>query len=1123
MIDKIRLIFKDKCMLLIAIVLVVHCIVSMLWLRINTYFYGPDEFSHLLHSEFLMNNILSDDWLKPFVYFEYRWPPLYFILVAFVGAIFANVQIGYFVVNVFLWIVLLFSVRLISRYLYDDTVSILSLVFMSFCPGLFVYSRFCNLDFALTAIFCLNWYFLLRSDYFYNKKYTFLWGLSFAAGLLIKQAFIFFGIAPVVFSFIIIFFVEHRSRTIKRQIIGNLIMSGFCILICILPWYINKFYDLLWTSRVFLSSFFSGAIASEPRGGSSFPVFGFFWYIEKIVFEQLSIIIFLGLLLSLLFFAVKQKNRLYCVCIFCVPYLFLSFSSMREVRYLMPLIPVVIIIMSAGIAKMGSFLKVFISVVLFGVLFFQFLWLSFFSGANVINKFDVQKQGFLFNAHENHHGLRLGVPAEMGDNFKKIADFFHEYYGDLKCEVYAKIFCSDFEKQKIYDYPGALQWYFKNAGISNIKFLSESSTSELNIFFENINDMPFIFFITDKSESFQTSDITVEFDGALRRYVAYGKERSKSFLGKIDLPITALDIYSSDTNFNALDLQSKVYDFLENIKNDYFFVGNINLADNIYVTIFERKKFTAVNNIYKTDVMLLDEFQCKDNNEQEIFYYEYIGNKLLKDCREIFFYGKHKVENIINTDMVMDGELVYTTNAMLSEKFLFEADNCIKNKNRRETLVCYEHVGRKLTNDSTEVFFYKKHIRKGLVVNGNLADNKLFCIRNQLYFVQKDVLSLLSDVLFDCGQKITNVKEEVFGDDIKISYWLDKCFFSGFWLTYDYDRNNEFWVFSAFCKSEHILNNSLLKFKFLLPDEMSFLIENFYTKKDISEKVGIILDDSGCNFLAVHSIDCKGEFKDGYIFDWSRISISSCVQVTMNDKCDRQVLIWVIPQSTDDVSVPFFGLSFKPYWDESKFLSDLKKCILREENKQKIIIDDENLQLTFNAGIADVFFDGKKITDGFGIYTSFLHEGIWRDSQNAIWHVIDNNDRELLIKGVWVNVPIEQTWKLCFVDKGVLEWNVELKAVDNVYIEKMQANFMLRKVYGDKVQFSDSESKCNGDNGFCFIVEKEATCNNQQIFSADFLDSDAVVLSAYSNDIELQENRQISYSKTKLKVKKVDL
>ncbi|MFA5146719.1 MAG: glycosyltransferase family 39 protein [Candidatus Omnitrophota bacterium] len=133
-----------------------------------------------------------------------------------------------------------------------------------------------------------------------------------------------------------------------------------------------------------------------------------------------------------------------------------------------------------------------------------------------------------------------------------------------------------------------------------------------------------------------------------------------------------------------------------------------------------------------------------------------------------------------------------------------------------------------------------------------------------------------------------------------------------------------------------------------------------------------------------------------------------------------------------------------------------------EERRRGLTIRRDGIELSFDQGQGRIFYSGKEVTSGFGLYTSIFLNGAWQDSQKAVWDIRRTGEYKLAGRGEWIDAPISQDWEIELLPGRAIGWKVGMELSEEADIEREEANIMLSPGYkewraGDKRRgrFSD--------------------------------------------------------------------
>lgn len=122
---------------------------------------------------------------------------------------------------------------------------------------------------------------------------------------------------------------------------------------------------------------------------------------------------------------------------------------------------------------------------------------------------------------------------------------------------------------------------------------------------------------------------------------------------------------------------------------------------------------------------------------------------------------------------------------------------------------------------------------------------------------------------------------------------------------------------------------------------------------------------------------------------------------------------------------------------------------LEEESSlvDKVNLSKGRLQFSFDQGRGMIFIQEKELTSGLGLYTSLRSSGIWYDSYQADWRLIQSKENRISITGDWPYIPISQSWEIELLNDDLIFWRVEMEVFEEAGLEIQQANLMLSPEY----------------------------------------------------------------------------
>lgn len=579
---------------LIGAISLLYLVNNFIWLRLNVYPYGPDEFSHLLIAQNFRNAIVSGK--ADFLFGSFKlsaeaiWPPLFHFLSACLSFISVSQSISPLVINFVFLLILLFSVYSIGSLLYNRRVGIIAVVLVSLYPAVFRYSRFFGLDFAQMSVVCLSLYFLIRTQNFSNKRFSLLFGLSVGAGLLIKWSFILFISGPLFCVIAQAFILKKKDKAVLFLSAKNLFLSGIIGLLLSLIWYVPGHAVIWMRLKMFLRTLIHHPAAAHSINKISVVFWAekFTGYLRLLINEQVSLLFFLIAVLALPFF-LKKRHKMFIFSWYIFPYLMLSLSFYQEGRFMLPAVPAVALISAAGLEGLSSlkpnlFLKHLFFAMLFGLGLAQFFDVSF----------NYERQGRVFpistpvgtvygfcNPTTEQHGWALyGPPFRKGWGIEKIADSLadecRKEYTD-NSEVLVGLMGEDEYVRQVFCFPKVLDYYLARQcpGVSFkvVSFLPAPRHTDWG-FVKKLDKLKYFIFISGLKNWPEFNDLWLSLDRFKTKVGTLGKLRE--------------DLYNEKKPYDFDKITRKLNKFLNNKENRFSLIDEIRLPDGYYAYIYSR-------------------------------------------------------------------------------------------------------------------------------------------------------------------------------------------------------------------------------------------------------------------------------------------------------------------------------------------------------------------------------------------------------------------------------------------------------------------------------------------------------------------------------------------------------
>jgi len=154
-----------------------------------------------------------------------HYPPLSFLILGgFYSVLGLQGQMSAMINSLYI-ILILSCVYLLGKQLFDSKTGFFSALILSFFPGFVALSRDYWIEFGLIGYGCLNAYLLLKTDFFRNRKYSLMLGVSLALSFLHKQEFILSFIGPLILVCVYAGIPQSVLRLKKNRAITNFILA----------------------------------------------------------------------------------------------------------------------------------------------------------------------------------------------------------------------------------------------------------------------------------------------------------------------------------------------------------------------------------------------------------------------------------------------------------------------------------------------------------------------------------------------------------------------------------------------------------------------------------------------------------------------------------------------------------------------------------------------------------------------------------------------------------------------------------------------------------------------------------------------------------------------------------
>lgn len=370
--------FHDRLAFFILLLIwLIGVVIDRLWFSLDHSMPSWDQADYLngvkIYYQALQNiDIFNGEWWRNFWLLSNKIPPLTYIITAPFFFLFnLSEDSASLILSVFS-LILLVSLFYLGKLFFNPKIVLFACTLVNLIPGLYYYRLEFLLDYPLTAIVtfsftCLSyWYFSQGKSSWWL---TIIWGLSLGIGLMIKQTTLFFLLFPILF---VIFSSIIRQKWLK---LAQLFLSFAISTLVFYPWYRTNWL-LIFTSgkRATIDS----AIAEGDPALNTLQAWTYYLevlpYLISWVLTVIPLIFFiylivkyfinnklslnnLNLFLSREFYQLTSsevnqnktitKISLWLLTFLIGGYLLSSLNINKDARYILPLIPVLSLVLSA--------------------------------------------------------------------------------------------------------------------------------------------------------------------------------------------------------------------------------------------------------------------------------------------------------------------------------------------------------------------------------------------------------------------------------------------------------------------------------------------------------------------------------------------------------------------------------------------------------------------------------------------------------------------------------------------------------------------------------------------------------------------------------------------------------
>lgn len=464
MLKKIRLQPSD----FLIILLLFHLVGNVIWMKLNNAPPAWDEAEHIRYSLYFkshLENFSKGNFvnLSNFInLFNFTYRPFIRLFTAIILIILIpSIKIAQSVGTLFfiLAIISIYSfTKVVSK---DEWVASVSAFIFSFYQAVYGYSRGLLLDLALTSFVVFSYYFLFKSMFFKNLKYTFLFFITSSLVVFTKSQGFIFLIFPIVYAFV------WNLKREKKVYFKNFFIASLALLPVFL-WFLFNFKEM--------SQYYQFGIRPELDDPTILQnITTWFHYLKLFINFQITPLFFLCFVFLLpLFLKSKVNHKYFIVLNLIFYYIFFTIIPNKDMRYLFPSLSVfTAIIFAISLCGLKEKYKLKGEILLWIIIFFNiFMYLSLSFGLFATKS--IRKQVNLPKLGEIIYINFTDYPVKKFDPYEWPNEQIVKYLGGLRRDTVEVISSIDTEKINISN----LELYKVLNNVTKVNFINPFAIKE---------------------------------------------------------------------------------------------------------------------------------------------------------------------------------------------------------------------------------------------------------------------------------------------------------------------------------------------------------------------------------------------------------------------------------------------------------------------------------------------------------------------------------------------------------------------------------------------------------------------------------------------------------------------
>ena len=115
--------------------------------------------------------------------------------------------------------------------------------------------------------------------------------------------------------------------------------------------------------------------------------------------------------------------------------------------------------------------------------------------------------------------------------------------------------------------------------------------------------------------------------------------------------------------------------------------------------------------------------------------------------------------------------------------------------------------------------------------------------------------------------------------------------------------------------------------------------------------------------------------------------------------------------------------------------------------ERTLVLEKGPLQLFFQGGWLNLYWQGRKLTENCGINASMNTAGIWSDSSHADWYILERSPDRVVLKNIWRNLPVTLIWNLRVNEDYEIAVDIDMQTEEYLEIDERRLVVFVSALY----------------------------------------------------------------------------